>query len=199
MQGAHSRKKTVPTPYFSYYRNQCMNLRNYHPEEICKAMWIAPDQLWRYKDIGYNHFKILDRMAQTDWIIRATKAYIAEKPYPHLERILGTYGRRHTEGFLEPLKGSDPSYPIRKLEYVPQIQSPGLRGIDIVKYWSSEDHPQDCNHCRACYALFERTVVFPEKAREIAIKRNYEWQSRITKISFIESLSETLTQRITYV
>ena len=66
MQSAHSRNKGFKTPYFSYYRNKCVNLRHYYPEEIFKAMWFPPEHIDNYVAIGYKHFKLLDRLATTD-------------------------------------------------------------------------------------------------------------------------------------
>ena len=40
MQAAHTRHKEVETPYFNYYRNECMNLRHHKPDEVFKAMWM---------------------------------------------------------------------------------------------------------------------------------------------------------------
>lgn len=198
MQGSHRRNKYISTPYFSYYRNKCVNLRHHKPDEIFKAMWIAPSQLKQYKFIGYNNFKLLDRLADTEWIPRTIQAYLTEKSLNNLETILGTYGRHHSEKELAELTRDDTLDPIDKLEFIPQIRSNDLEVGSVFKFWESEKHSQNCGTCQLCNYMFEKTTIFSQKNREIAKERNRDWQNMITKLEFIEKLSNGFVQRVKY-
>jgi hypothetical protein len=140
MQGAHSRAKGFATPYFSYYRNKCVNLRHYRPEEIFKAMWIPPDQLWRYERIGYFHFKLLDRLASTTWNIRVLNAYVTQGGCENLEMLLGTYGCAPSAS-IAGLSRVDGPYPSEKLEVVPSIRSDTVLYDHVFAYFLESKSP----------------------------------------------------------
>lgn len=204
MQGAHSRIKNSKTPYFSYYRNKCVNLRHYYPEEIFKAMWFPPEHIDNYINIGYKHFKLLDRLATTHWNIRSLKAYIDKKSPDNLELILGTYGRAsNIEKFLPLVSSNDTPYPIEKLELVPKIKNINHeRSKTLLNIWYSPHHqystPLGCNSCEICKHLSKINLSFPKKKREIAKKNNRIYQKEITKLEFIEKLNNSYVQRINY-
>jgi len=195
MQGAHSRKKEFTTPYFSYYRNKCVSLRHVKPEEILKAMWIPPDQLWRYEALGYDYFKLLDRLASTEWNIRALDTYIQAKPCNSLERVLGTYGAATTKETPETVAGDASPYPREKLEVIPSISSE--KASDTFSFFLDKKHPSPCGRCSVCSKAVDSIVEFSEEARMQAIENNRLWRSTITKPSFIESL-EGGSKRIQY-
>lgn len=197
MQGAHSRDKGFTTPYFSYYRNKCVNLRHYDPDEIFKAMWISPDQLWRYEELGYNHFKLLDRLASTSWNLRVLQAYLNRQPVPDMEIILGTCGAAHATAAPLPLSHDDSPYPTQKLEVIPSINSANRNYDKAFRYFLDEKHPQDCGSCRVCSHVANSSLEFPENYRKMAIANNREWQNRITKIDFIKGL-DNYNKRIKY-
>ena len=201
MQGAHSRKKDVKTPYFSYYRNKCVNIRNYYPEQIFKAMWIAPEHIKTYIDIGYNHFKLLDRLASTEWIINVLNAYICQKPMPNLENLLGTYSTKTRAKMktLPPLSEDDNIYPIEKLEAVPTITL-SKKDTPATQYRLNDSHPKesDCNGCDQCKNSARHNLDYPLTLRQSAIHNTREWQQKITKIEFIEKLNMSSSQRISY-
>lgn len=198
MQGAKSRANEIETPYFSYYRNKCVNLRNFKPEEIYKAMWIAPDQLQDYVALGYDHFKLLDRLASTQWNIRTLQAYISGEPMSNMEMILGTYGRKHTGKNLDELSPEDPPYPLEKLEFVPELKPANKQAQVVRKYWIADNHPDTCGSCQSCSTVQNVSAIYPESRRKQAIEHNRIWQSSITKIPFIEKLNSEYVQRIRY-
>ncbi|MDD3183320.1 MAG: hypothetical protein PHD48_11040 [Alphaproteobacteria bacterium] len=195
MEGAHSRAKEFKTPYFSYYRNKCVHLRHLKPEEILKAMWIPPDQLWRYEALGYDYFKLLDRLASTDWNIRVLNAYIEAKPRADLETMLGTYGVGATKNIPDPVEGDERPYPKDKLEVIPSINSE--KAPKNFSYFLNEDHPVQCGDCKTCLNSASSTVKFLDEARLQAIENNRKWRTTITKMSFIEQL-EGFNRRIQY-
>ena len=197
MQGAHSRNNGFNTPYFSYYRNKCVNLRHYKPDEVFKAMWIPPEQLYRYEDLGYNHFKLLDRLASTEWNIRALNAYLNKKSLSDTETILGTCGDMHTNSPVEPLKSVDPPYPRRKLEVIPSINTDNKTHDKVFEFFLDDQHPQRCGSCQGCSLASDSTLNFSDSHTEQAKKNNQEWQDKITKLEFIQNL-QNYSVRIKY-
>ena len=195
MQSAHGRAKDFETPYFSYYRNKCVNLRHMRPEEILKAMWIPPDQLWRYEAIGYDYFKLLDRLATTEWNIRTLNTYIQAKPRNDLETVLGTYGAIATKQSPMAIGGDERPYPQEKLEVIPSIMSKKM--VNAFSYFFDVNHPAQCDECQACFKAAATSVKFLDNAHKRAIENNREWQAQITRPSFIERL-EGFHRRVQY-
>ncbi len=196
MQSAHGRNNGFNTPYFSYYRNKCVNIRNFFPNEIYKAMWIIPQNITKYINIGYNHFKLLDRLASTEWNLRVLKTYVEMQPVNNIEEILGTYGRSHTTNIPDYSVSNIP-YPINILEAIPKIDSK-VSNKKIIDYWYSDKHNQICGSCSLCDKLVSENIVYPIELRRKAIENNKKWQSEITKLSFIEKLNNSKIKRIEY-
>lgn len=193
MQGSHSKHKETKTPYFSYYRNKCVNIRNLRPEEIYSGKWIAPADIPKYMEIGYENFKLLDRLATTEWIMKSIEIYLEQSRKSHLEEILGTYGSKsniHATVSDGPLEQA--LYPRDQLELIPEISY-----VDN-KIWYSANHTDNCMHCAICRHAAEQGLNYPEDKREQYIENNRRWQSRITKLSYINDLNIGEIQRIEY-
>lgn len=192
MQASHSKLKEQATPYFSYYRNKCVKIRAIHPEQIFMGKWIAPQDIKKYTDIGYYNFKLLDRLATTEWILNVINIYIEQKRSNNLEEILGTYGRK--SNIATYASGvDDATYPIDDLELVPDItQSEGH------PYWFLDKHQFNCLNCNLCQSFVEKQLSFPENVRDMTIQNNENWQNRITKRNFIVQLNSSNSQRISY-
>lgn len=193
MQGSHSKHKETKTPYFSYYRNKCVNIRNIKPEEIYSGKWIAPVDIPKYMEIGYKNFKLLDRLATTEWIMKSIEIYLEQSRTFHLEEILGTYGSKsniHAAVSDGPLEQA--LYPRDQLELIPEISH-----VDN-KIWYSADHTDNCMHCALCRHAADKGLIYPEDKREQYIENNRRWQSRITKLPYIKALNIGEIQRIEY-
>nr|WP_288826734.1 U32 family peptidase [uncultured Clostridium sp.] len=193
MQGSHSKHKETKTPYFSYYRNKCVNIRNLRPEEIYSGKWIAPVDIPKYMEIGYENFKLLDRLATTEWIMKTIEIYLEQSRTSHLEEILGTYGSKsniHASVSDGPLEKA--LYPREQLELIPEISH-----VDN-KLWYSADHTDNCTHCALCRHAADKGLIYPEDKREQYIENNRRWQSRITKLPYIKALNLGEIQRIEY-
>lgn len=187
MQAAHTRDKNLNTPYFNYYRNKCVNLRHHKPDEVFKAMWIAPSSLAAYERLGYDYFKLLDRHATTDWNLRVLDAYL-QGADTSLELILGTYGARITTTVPEPCLPADNPYPTKHLEVIPGIRTTSPQSTSAIKYFLDPKHPQECGACSICGQATQADVMFSPQHRDLAILNNRTWQSSITKPEFINSL-----------
>lgn len=193
MQGSHSRNSRIKTPYFSYYRNKCVNIRNIRPEEIYIGKWISPVDIPKYIGIGYENFKLLDRLATTEWILRSIEIYLEQKRESHLEEILGTYGSKsNIDTEISNNDLNDEIYPREQLELIPEISHINN------KAWYFTNHNNDCMHCSLCQKAADDGLVFPESKRHQFIQKNQIWQSQITKSSYIRKLNSGRIQRIEY-
>lgn len=56
-----------PLKYFSYCRFNCKQKSAEDSSELIKGMWIRPEDLHYYEDIGFIKFKIIDRLKDTKW------------------------------------------------------------------------------------------------------------------------------------
>ncbi|MCP4103072.1 MAG: hypothetical protein GY750_16880, partial [Lentisphaerae bacterium] len=179
--------------------NKCVNIRHYKADEILKAMWIPPTGLENYIDIGYTHFKLLDRLATTNWNIKCLDAYIKQAPVANFEEIAGTYGDICTNKVpAEYHPKDDEIYPRSKLEIIPKIDSSKGSSVESQKYYISPQHPNSCAGCDICKNVTKEIIFFDSKKRLQAIKNNKKWQNYITKREFIERLNGDYEQHIKY-
>lgn len=187
MQAAHTRTKDVSTPYFNYYRNKCVNLRHRKPDEVLKAMWIAPASVGYYEALGYDYFKLLDRQASTEWITQALEAYLTGS-MSSLERVLGTYGQAATSAIPPDVLSSDGPYETSKLEVIPQIGTISTASQRALSFFVAPNHPQQCGSCTVCASAASQDVAFVPSHTEKALQNNRLWQDRVTQSPFIDAL-----------
>lgn len=57
----------------------CLKTRLENPVDIIRSSFIRPEDLYIYEEMGYRHFKIVDRARSTQWLLRAVKAYVDRK------------------------------------------------------------------------------------------------------------------------
>ncbi len=161
-------------------------------------MWIPPEYIVNYVNIGYCHFKLLDRLASTEWIIKALEVYLNIKEVENKAEILGTYGKSETL-VLESISDNDMPYPIEKLEIVPRIKINKERSDKLINsYWYSNEHHTECGNCTVCQKLSDINLTYPVILKNKAIENNNIWQRKITKLPFIIQLNKSETKRIEY-
>jgi collagenase-like PrtC family protease len=62
--------------YLDYCFLHCTLKRLKNPVNFIKSIWIRPEDLKYYEDIGYDSFKILERNCPSDLLIKRVKAYV---------------------------------------------------------------------------------------------------------------------------
>ena len=77
-----------PLRYFSYCRFNCKERSANDPTELIKGMWIRPEDLHYYEAIGYDKFKIIDRLKETKWLMNAIDAYMNRSYKGNISDIL---------------------------------------------------------------------------------------------------------------
>jgi collagenase-like PrtC family protease len=65
---------------FDYCLIHCMGKRLSSPTKYIKSIWIRPEDLKQYEDIGYDSFKILERSSPAGLLLKRVKAY-AERSF----------------------------------------------------------------------------------------------------------------------
>ena len=80
-----------PLKYFSYCRFNCKQRTAEDKTELIKGMWVRPEDLSYYENIGFTKFKIIDRLKDTKWLINAIEAYIKRCYNGNLSDILCSF------------------------------------------------------------------------------------------------------------
>ncbi len=174
---------------------RCSRMKLADPVNYIRSDWIRPEDLRRYEALGYQRFKLAERGAPTEVMIRRVKAY-SERRYDgnllDLVQGWGFSGGREPSGYfrrglfwslrtflrpwtVNPLR----LLPIRQLAEAQGMLSPLRRDPPVVvdnraldgflEFLLTVDcHQRDCEECRYCHRVAERAVrIDPEFRREV--------------------------------
>ncbi len=161
----------------------CTAARLQDPVNYVRAVWIRPEDLYRYEALGYHDFKILERNAPTEVMVERVRAY-AIRQYPgNLLNLIQPYGYSSPGGtylhrglFWSLRYGFNPfrlnlkqSLRIRRLAaMMGMLRAPEGQARVILhnhKLHGVLDHlPQgcagrDCDRCRYCHGWAEQAVT----------------------------------------
>lgn len=67
----------------------CSQKRLRDPLNYLRSIWIRPEDICLYENIGYSSFKLVERSSPTDLIIKRVKAYISRSHNGNLLEIVG--------------------------------------------------------------------------------------------------------------
>ncbi len=151
-QLAHSSQSWHPSGgyYTEYCWYSCMKNRLEDPVKLIKSIWVRPEDLKTYEDLGINNFKVGDRTARSEYILNTARAYAAgilegnlmnlfNIPVPMIQYTIGQY--------MEP--GFTPE--------LPYIDNRALDGfLDFFRNKSCAQ--SDCNECHYCDRIAEKVV-----------------------------------------
>jgi len=91
----------VPCPALEYPILECGLEMVRDPTRIISSIFVRPEDLEVYEEVGVHRFKVSGRNKSTDWLLRAARAY-ARREYPgNLLDILSYVQVRAPRGFLE--------------------------------------------------------------------------------------------------
>lgn len=76
---SHSSESLDRGCYLDYSLAKCTQIKSASPVELIKAPWIRPEDLARYEEMGFAHFKLAGREKGREWVLRAAAAYAARK------------------------------------------------------------------------------------------------------------------------
>lgn len=139
------------------------------PVNYIRSDWIRPEDLGHYEALGYDRFKIAERNAPTDVMVRRVRAYNEGRglfwnlrtflrPWVvYLLRLLKIRRLAEVQGMLNPLRGQPPVV----------VDNRALDGF--LDFFSRVDcHELDCEECRHCHRVAERAVrIDPGFRREV--------------------------------
>jgi collagenase-like PrtC family protease len=67
----------------------CSRQRLLDPASLLRGVWIRPEDLPRYEEIGYSNFKIVERSCPADLLVKRTAAYAARRFDGNLLELVG--------------------------------------------------------------------------------------------------------------
>lgn len=85
---------------FDYCLLKCTYEKLKDPVEYIKSCWIRPEDLKIYKELGYDTYKLTERLKNTDKIVKMVRAYAEEKWDGNLAEILNV--KMSQEDFVLP-------------------------------------------------------------------------------------------------
>jgi len=120
-------KKQCSDAIEDYYKTKiCIPKRIKNPLEIVMAPTIRPEDLWIYKSLGVNYFKISGREFPTEWMLDTIEAYVTKQYKGNISDLC-----EQNNGF--------------KMPYIPNDKLGGL--LKIAGYQKGDiNYKKFCNH-----------------------------------------------------
>lgn len=156
-----------PLRYFSYCRFNCKERSAEDPTELIKGMWIRPEDLHYYEEIGYDKFKIIDRLKETKWLMNAIDAYTKRSYDGNLSDIICSFDTFEKEIPETPLLGEkdlkvDDIQQLREFwDLKPIIDNNKLKELNFLEYFVKNKidcRNRDCNKCGYCKKVADEVV-----------------------------------------
>jgi len=134
---SHSSESLRRGCYVDYSLAKCNQIRAASPVEVIKAPWIRPEDLAKYEEIGFTHFKLAGREKGRDWLLRAVAAYA---------------GRRYSGNLNDIVLGLEGVDPFGELPVY--LDNSRLDGF--IDFFARKDCRLGCQGCAHCEEWFER-------------------------------------------
>lgn len=158
--------------YFSYCRFNCKQQIARNNMELIRGMWIRPEDIHYYEEIGFNKFKIIDRLKDTEWLINAIDAYHNKKYAGNLSDILCSFDTfNKEEKHTRKIKREDITLDnIQNLkdywDLKPFVDNDKLTELNFLDYFVNKKF--DCNNvkcenCRYCEKIADEVVNINEE------------------------------------
>lgn len=78
--------------YIDYPLIQCQYARLKRPGLMVAAQWIRPEDLARYEEMGFDHFKLLERNIPSSEVLKRVRAYQARRFDGNLAELIFSWG-----------------------------------------------------------------------------------------------------------
>jgi len=89
---SHGSNTTDTTPFIDYCVFKCSSMMLKDPALLLKSNWIRPEDLPRYRDLGFSRFKILERNAPTEVLVARVRAYEQGRSPANLLELIQPFG-----------------------------------------------------------------------------------------------------------
>lgn len=177
---------------------RCSRMKLAEPVNYIRSDWIRPEDLPHYEALGYDRFKLAERNAPTEAMVRRVKAY-SERHYDgNLLDLVQGWGFRSGPGpsrylrrglfwnlwtFLRPWTANPLGLlKIRRLAEAQGMLNPLRRDPPVVIdnraldgflefFFNVDCHQRDCEECRYCHRVAERAVRIDPEFREEVLRR----------------------------
>ena len=174
---------------------RCTRMKLADPVNYIRSDWIRPEDLRHYEALGYDRFKLVERNAPTDVLVRRVQAYSARHYDGNLLDLVQGWGfrsarepARHVRRglfwslrtFLRPWAANPLGLlKIRRLAEAQGMLTPLRRDPPVVVdnraldgflefFFLVDCHERDCERCRYCHRVAERAVrIDPEFRQEL--------------------------------
>jgi collagenase-like PrtC family protease len=153
--------------YFSFCRFNCKQKAAKDPCELIKGMWIRPEDLQYYENIGYTKFKIIDRLKETNWLMNAIDAYHNRSYNNNLSDILCSFDTFEKEVVHTPIIQQD-SINLENIQHLkefwdlkPYIDNKKLTDINFLNFFIENKidcRNLKCSKCGYCENLAKEVV-----------------------------------------
>jgi collagenase-like PrtC family protease len=164
---------------------KCFYRKMSDPSELIRALWIRPEDIRYYEDIGIDSLKLLDRFRTTGSMAAVVKAYVGHRYDGDLKDLLFECGRnnRRPGNFLEYARRLlfffRPFYAnIFKLRQLSGIFSSvplsiNNRKLDgFFEYFLKDDCGlKSCTECGYCQVAAKKAVTIDDKSQKEVLKR----------------------------
>jgi len=165
--------------HVSFCTSQCRKSMLEDPTNIIRAMWIRPEDIKVYEEIGISSFKLVERKESVNWIERAAKAYINRKYSGNLADLMSFFSLNKGNGELEPERNSE-KIDIEKMDWItipkehkidfrfkPFIDNSKLDGF-IDRFVKMSCRNQPCSVCGYC-SKFSEAVSIDYNDQEVVL------------------------------
>ena len=174
--------------YICYSRLFCEKAFLADPGQIIKSMFIRPEDLHFYEEIGINAFKLVGRDRETGWILKAVTAYSKRSCPGNLADILGTLSchgsaqkkKRHSLKLHDIGASQYVFEKLRKTEVLRakiHIDNNALR--DFMSFFLNFDcENSSCKECRYCETYAHKAVSIDKAEQRLAtanLRRGMKW------------------------
>ena len=164
-----------PLKYFSYCRFNCKQKSAKEPYELIRGMWIRPEDMHYYEEIGLNKFKIIDRLKDTEWLINAIEAYVNRTYKGNLSDIICSFDTFKKDSIKTPrIKDEDITanniQNLRKFwDLKPYIDNEKLTELNFLEFFIKNKldcRNKICKNCNYCKQIADQAIIVDKENAE---------------------------------
>lgn len=155
-----------------YYMIKCTQMKQAEPERLLQAPWIRPEDLEIYEELGFDRFKLTERMKRTDAIVRTARAYASRHYDGNLLEILNTrlseddfempnFSVNMREEYAPPKKMADLFRNMFSLQA--RVENKKLNGF-LKGFMAKKCDLSDCRDCGYCGKWAKEAVTYTNLA-----------------------------------
>ena len=181
----HDSQNTFNSPlkYYSYCRFNCKQRSAQDQTELIKGMWIRPEDMKYYEEIGFTKFKIIDRLKDTKWLINAIEAYVNKSYEGNLSDVLCSFDTfekkvQTTPRISEEDITGDNMQNLRKYwDLKPYIDNQKLEKENFLQYFIKNKidcRNRKCSECKYCEQIAQKVIhVSKENAENVVYNLDF--------------------------